>query len=101
MNGPNYIEFMGSGTPGPYNIPLKVSSWGEEEVLFDIDIDGITHSFPLKRSHIENSIMRNSISEDGSPGDSVLYVSISNKEMANIYGKISSVIKVEKNDFIL
>jgi hypothetical protein len=101
MNAPDYIEFLGSGTPGPYNIPLKVSSWEENEILFDIDIDGIIHSFPLKTKHIENSIMRNSTSDDGDPGGSVLYVSISNKEMANIYGKISSIIKVEKNDFML
>lgn len=104
MNIPDYIEFIGLGTPGPYNIPLKVSSWGEDELLFDIEIDGITHSFPLKKKHIENSVMRNSIdAEDGTLGQpkNILFVSISNEEMARIYAKISSVIKAEKNDFIL
>lgn len=101
MKAPDYIEFIGSGTPGPYNIPLKVSSWGEDEILFDIDIDGITHSFPLKRKHIENSILRNALDINNDQTTSILFVSISNKEMANIYGKIASVIKVEKNDFIL
>lgn len=101
MNIPDYIEFIGLGTPGPYNIPLKVSSWEEEEILFDIDIDGITHRFPLKRKHIENSIMENSIDPENGQSRSVLFISISNKEMARIYGKIASVIKAEKNDFIL
>ena len=101
MNIPDYIEFIWLETPGPYNLPLKVSSWGEDELLFDIEIDGITHSFPLKKKHIENSVMRNSIDLEDGQLRNILFVSISNKEMARIYTKISSVIKAEKNNFIL
>lgn len=92
-----YLEFIRTDTPGPYGIPLKISNWGKDEILFDIDIDGVTHSFPLKKEHIENSIAAPLPNGE----NNVLYVSISIKEMAKLYSKISSVIKVEKNEFML
>lgn len=92
-----YVEFLRTDTPGPYGIPLKISNWGKDEILFDIDIDGVTHSFPLKHKHIENSVGSNVDEHDGK----LLYVSVSIDEMAKIYSKISSIIKVEKNDFML
>lgn len=101
MNKFDYIEFMWCDTPGPYNIPLKVSNQTESEILFDIEIDGITHSFPLQRSAIENSIARSCIYEtDGTTGI-VLFVSVSKNEMAKLYSKISAVMKSEDNRFFL
>lgn len=97
MNNPSYIEFVRTETPGPYGIPLKISSWGEDEIMFDIEIDGITHSFPLKRKNIEQSVI--SFSEETE--DTTLIACLSVNEMASLYGKISAVVKSEKNQFIL
>lgn len=97
MKNPSYIEFVRTETPGPYGIPLKISSWKDDEILFDIEIDGITHSFPLKRKSIEQSVT--SFSEDSE--DTTLIVCLSVDEMASLYGKISAVVKSEKNQFIL
>lgn len=97
MKNPSYIEFVRTETPGPYGIPLKISSWGEKEILFDIDIDGITHSFPLKRDKIVDSMT--SFSDDTE--ETTLVACLSIDDMARLYSKISAVVKSEKNQFII
>lgn len=94
MKKANYIEFMRTSTPGPYGIPLKVIEQNEKEILFEIEIDGIVHGFPVKMTDVTNSIA-SPLDED------LLFVEIEPAAMSKLYGKISAVVKSDSNPFIL
>lgn len=94
MSKMQYIEFIRTSTPGPYGIPLKVVEQSEKEILFEIEIDNIIHSFSVKAEDVLNTI--------SSPDQSDLcFVEITPDSMAKLYGKITAVVKSEKNQFIL
>ena len=94
MNNINYIEFIRTSTPGPYGIPLKVVDNNESEILFEIEIDDTIHSFSIKREDVISGIV--------SPDQrDLMFVEIGVESMSKLYGKISAVIKSEKNQFML
>jgi len=94
MKQETYIEFLKTSTPGPYGIPLKVIEENEKEILFQIEIDNVFHTFGIKKSDIINFI--------SSPDQQDLtYLDVSVESMARLYSKISAVVTSEKNQFIL
>ncbi len=94
MNKMRQIEFIRTSTPGPYGIPLNVVDQNENEILFEIEIDGIIHSFSVKMSDVMNTIAAPEQSD-------LFFIEISPDAMAKLYSKISAVVKSEKNQFIL
>jgi hypothetical protein len=94
MTEDKYIEFLRISTPGPYGIPLKVVEDNDNEILFQIEIDDILHTFGIQKSEIVNMI--------SSPDqENLTYLDVSIKSMAKLYSKISAVVHSEKNQFIL
>lgn len=94
MNKGSYIEFIRTSTPGPYGIPLKTVEQNDKEVLFEIEIDNMIHTFSVKTEDIMNTV--------ASPEREDLFLlDITPDAMARLYGKISAVVRSEKNQFIL
>lgn len=94
MNKMKKIEFVRTSTPGPYGIPLDVVDQNDREILFEIEIDGVTHTFSIDTKDVAYTMF--------SPEDSDLwFVEIGPDAMARLYGKIAAVMKSEKNVFIL
>jgi hypothetical protein len=94
MKKGNSIEFIRTSTPGPYGIPLKVVDANDTEILFEVEIDEAIHTFSIKRSDVMNTI--------ASPDmENLFLLDITPDSMARLYGKISAVVRSEKNQFIL
>jgi hypothetical protein len=93
MNKEQYIQFIKTSTPGPYDVPLKVVNVKNESISFEIEIDNVIHTFEISRKDI--------ISDIPSEDLETRLVEIDSTAMSSLYSKICSVMKSEENRFML
>jgi hypothetical protein len=93
MNKEQYIQFIKTSTPGPYDVPLKVVNVKNESISFEIEIDNVIHTFEISRKNI--------ISDIPSEDLETRLVEIDSTAMSSLYSKICSVMKSEENRFML
>lgn len=93
MTNKQYIQFIKTSTPGPYDVPLKIVDVKDQSISFEIEIDNTIHTFQINRKDI--------VSDFPSEDLEVVIVEINKDSMSSLYSKICSVMKSEENRFIL